>query len=324
MRILVTGGSGYIGTRLMQALAARDEVQEIVDVDLRPPALALDKVRYVSRSVTEDLRDLFTDRSRPVDVAMHLAWVLDPMRDRAKQREVCIGGSNRFLDGCVAGEVRQVLFMSSATAYGAHPDNTAPLEESAPLRSEYHFQYSAEKREAEGLFQRFAADRPGTLLQIARPCVVGGPHVSNFIFRAMDRAFNVCALGHDPHVQLIHEDDCAAALVAIVRSRRPGAFNVSSDDALRFREVSRLLGARVVPLPLPLMLRLADFGWRRGITALTEAPMEATWFFTYPWVVSNRRLREEAGFTPRYSAREVLASFVAARGRRATAPATQH
>lgn len=312
MRILVTGGSGYIGTRLMAQLAERPDVEEIVDVDIRPPREPIAKVRHVERSVTEDLRDIFQDPKRRVDIAMHLAWIVDPLRDPVKQREICIGGSNRFLDGCVAGDVRHVFFMSSATAYGANPRHARPVDESEPLRDEFHFQYSAEKREAEGLFRRFAADRPGTLLQIARPCVVGGPNVSNFIFRGMDKAITFRALGMDPEIQLVHEDDAAAALVAIVESKAPGAFNVAGDGAMTISEAGRRMGARVAPLPLPALLALAGFLWRRNL-GLVEAPAGFVYFVAYPWLVSNRRLKEELGFRFRHSTSETLDAFLHAR-----------
>jgi len=39
VRYLITGGSGYIGSRLTEILAARDDVEEIVALDVRPPAL---------------------------------------------------------------------------------------------------------------------------------------------------------------------------------------------------------------------------------------------------------------------------------------------
>ncbi len=144
MRYLITGGSGYTGTRFMEALAECEDTEEILDIDLRPPRTSSPKVRFVERSVTEDLRDLFTDSERPVDVAVHLAWNVDALRDAGVQRQICIGGTRRFLEGCAAGDVGHILFMSSATAYGAGPSHATPLAESEVPRDHHGFQYAAD------------------------------------------------------------------------------------------------------------------------------------------------------------------------------------
>lgn len=308
MRALITGGSGYIGSRVAALLAAREDVDEVIDVDVKPPASPHPKVRWVRRSVTEDLRDAFEG----VDVALHLAWVVDPMRDGLAQRAICIGGTQRFLDASHATGVAHVLFVSSATAYGASPAHSPPVDESEPLKDRHHMQYSAEKREAEGLFVRFAADHPGVLLQIARPCIVGGPNVSNFISRSSEKPLAMRVLGFDPLLQLVHEDDCAAALVAIVESRLPGAFNVAADGGATVGEVYRRHGARTLPLPLGVLWRLADASWERGWTSLGEVPPEFLWFVVHPWLASSRRLKEEVGFRFRYTAEQVLDAMVAA------------
>ena len=205
--------------------------------------------------------------------------------------------------------------MSSATAYGANPAHATPVDESEPLKSEHHFQYSAEKREAEGLCNRFAADRPGTLLQIVRPTVVGGPNVSNYIFRAMDKTVNFRPIGLNPEIQLVHEDDAAAALVAIVRSKLPGAFNLTGDGTMRLSDAYHRIGARVIPLPLGAMFAVADFAWKRGWSNVIEAPAAASYFVAYPWLISNRRLKTEVGFQPKYTTQETLDAFLAAKGR---------
>ncbi len=313
MRLLITGGSGYIGSRFMEAMAAHSEVEEIVDVDIERPVDALDKVRYVERSVTEDLTDLFTDSERPIDVAMHLAWNVDALRDPKRQRQVCIGGTRHFLEGCAAGGVKHVLYMSSATAYGADPAQTQAYDESEPPHDHHGFQYAAEKVEGEELCRSYASSRPGTLLQIVRPSVVGGPNVSNFIFRLMDRPVFFRPLGLDAPMQLVHEDDVAGALVAIVTSKAGGAFNIAPDDTLTVGESARISGARSMVLPFRLLYALNWLAWRLNLRQLAEAPATFLYFAAYPWLVSNRRLKEELGFTFRYGSRETLESYLATR-----------
>lgn len=313
MRLLITGGSGYIGSRFMTEMAARPEVEEIVDLDIQAPRDPHGKVRYVERSVTEDLTDLFTDPDAEVDVALHLAWTLQPLRDPKRQREICIGGTQRFLEGCAAGGVKHVLYMSSATAYGVAPGPAALLAESEPPRDHHGFQYAAEKAEGEQICRDFAAEHPGTLLQIVRPSVVGGPNVSNFIFRLLEKPLFFRPRGLDAEMQLVHEDDVAAALVAIVESKAEGAFNVAPDDSLTVSETARIGGARSVALPFGLLHAVSGLAWWLNVRQIIEAPASFLYFVAHPWLVSNRRLKDELGFEFRYGSRETLESYLAAR-----------
>lgn len=313
MRLLITGGSGYIASRFIETMAARPEVEEIVDLDVRAPASPTEKVRFVERSVTEDLRDLFTDPDRPIDVALHLAWNVDPLRDPRRQRQICIGGTRRFLEGCAAAEVKHLLYMSSATAYGAGPDHATPLVESEEPRDHRGNQYAAEKAEGEELCRRFVAERPGTLLQIVRPAIVGGPNASNFIFRWMEKPIFFLPRGLDPEIQFVHEDDVARALLAIVTAKAEGAWNVAPDDTLTVRRAVEIAGARSLTLPFGLLYALAGLAWKLDLRQVIESPAPFLNYLAYPWLVSNRRIREELGFEFRYGSQETLESFLAAR-----------
>ncbi len=313
MRLLITGGSGYIASRFIETMAGRPEVEEIVDLDLRPPASPPDKVRFVERSVTEDLRDLFTDPARPIDVALHLAWNVDPLRDPRRQRQTCIGGTRRFLEGCAAGAVKHLLFMSSATAYGAGPDHATPLAESEPPRDHRGNQYAAEKAEAEELCRRFAAERPGTLLQIVRPAIVGGPNASSFIFRWMEKPLFFLPRALDPEIQFVHEDDVARALSAIVDAKAEGAWNVAPDDTLTVRRAVGIAGARSLTLPFGVLYALAGVAWKLDLRQVIESPAPFLNYLAYPWLVDNRKIKQELGFEFRYRSQETLESFLAAR-----------
>lgn len=75
MKVLVTGASGNIGTRVTTALKAAPEVDEIVGLSRRRPDPVPDDLTWVSADLgTDDL----TDAVRGADVVVHLAWLLQP------------------------------------------------------------------------------------------------------------------------------------------------------------------------------------------------------------------------------------------------------
>ena len=93
MRYLITGGSGYIGSRLTELLAARDETEQIVNVDVRPPASPRPKTKFVRGDVRDRaaIRELL-EREQP-DALVHLAFLLNPIRDEARMYDIDVNGT---------------------------------------------------------------------------------------------------------------------------------------------------------------------------------------------------------------------------------------
>ena len=140
-RIAVTGASGYLGRLLVNRLARCEGVERVLAIDIRPLMGDIPQnVVYVKRDVTEPMADLLIKHR--IEAVAHLAFVIQPDRNAARASRVNVGGASSVLDACAAAEVRHVLYMSSATVYGAHADNPPMLTEDAPLRPVRGFQYS--------------------------------------------------------------------------------------------------------------------------------------------------------------------------------------
>ena len=102
MRYLITGGSGYIGTRLVQRLAEREETERVVIADIRPPTAFRPKVTYERL----DVRDAAAAREllagEQPDALVHLAFVLNPMHDERTMYEIDVGGTHNVLEAASA------------------------------------------------------------------------------------------------------------------------------------------------------------------------------------------------------------------------------
>ena len=141
-KVLVTGGAGFIGSHLVEALVKEDCQVRVLD-NLSTGTLAnLQKTADEIEFVKGDIRD----RARVekvlegVDVVFHQAAfvsVPDSMQDPESCFEINVGGTHQLLEAARRQCVRRVVIASSAAVYGDNPD--FPLRESASVggRSPY-------------------------------------------------------------------------------------------------------------------------------------------------------------------------------------------
>jgi UDP-glucose 4-epimerase len=317
VRYLITGGSGYIGSRLVDHLSGREQTEAIAIVDVRPPSSFRPKTTFASLDVRDrrGVRELL-ERERP-DCVVHLAFLLNPIHDEAAMYDVDVNGTHNVLEAAAAAGVRQMLVTSSTTAYGAFPDNPLPLTEDDPVRGAPDFSYARDKAEADRLCQLWAREHPDRLMTIVRPCVVFGPDVDNYIVRLWLRQPFRADFGlPDQPMQFVHVDDVAEALILLVEGRHAGVFNVAADGYLTVVEASDLIGLTPRRVPYKLFKRFVDGLWKARVT---EAPAGQLEFVIHPWVASNEKLKETTGWTPRWTSREVFELTMKAKGKLADA-----
>src|SRR5437660_1695808 len=312
MKYLITGGSGYIGSRLTELLSEREETDRIVNVDVRPPAATLPKVTFVSGDVrdSESIRDLL--EREEIDCLIHLAFILDPIRDEARMYDVDVNGTAAVLAAASAAEIDQMLVASSATAYGAFPDNPVPIAEDWPVRGVPDFEYARDKTETDRLCQLWAAEHPDRVMTIVRPCIVFGPGVDNYIVRAWTKQPFFPELASAQQVQYVHEDDVVEALDLLLAGRHGGPFNLAGDETMTWRECADLIGMPRRRAPLGLFRRFGALMWKLH---MAETPPGNLHFIVHPWIVSADKLKETTGWSPRYSSRETFEIAMRAHGK---------
>ncbi|RMF32903.1 MAG: NAD-dependent epimerase/dehydratase family protein [Chloroflexi bacterium] len=315
-RIAITGASGYIGQRLLARLEAEPAVEQVLALDIRPLPSPFPKVTFVEHDVTRPMEELFTTHG--VDTAVHLAFLVNPIHDRERERRINVGGTENFLAACHAAGVETLLMASSATVYGAWPDNPPLLPEESPLRGKPGFPYVEDKLALEALTARYAKEHPNCRVLITRAVVVAGPNVNNFLSRFLERPVMFVARGADPPVPLVHEDDVAEAKARLLLEAPAGAYNLSAPNPVRLREASRRAGTRVVALPPGLLYLLAGLAWKLRLRWLSEAPPAMLDYIRYPWTADGRKVTRVTGFRYRYDGPATLEAFLRQRmqGRR--------
>ena len=129
MKICVTGGSGFIGSHLVQKLL--DKGYDVSVLDLRKP---VQDVEWIRKDIRDDLGNVFSN----FDFVFHLA-ALANARKSSEDPKLCyemnIKGTLNVLNAALAGDVERVLLASSSWVCGAQEGDV--VNEMSPFRLDH-------------------------------------------------------------------------------------------------------------------------------------------------------------------------------------------
>jgi UDP-glucose 4-epimerase len=303
-RIAITGSSGYYGRKFIEYLRRVAPEVRILGVDIVAPTDGVPDEFQLIDVRSPKVRTVLGD-FRP-DTILHLAFVVNPIRDLQKMHEINVVGTQNIMEAVRAIRPRRFQLSSSATAYGAWPDNPVPIEESWPLRACGTLQYALDKVRIEEDVQKLAAELPEVAVSWTRPAVICGAGIKNYIIDVMlHYPIVILPNGRDVPLQFVHEQDLVAATWEILSRDARGAFNVAPPDWVGMVEVGRLTNRWAVSSPFWIMKSLAVIRWAMRFPHPNFPPGFAD-FFRYPWVVTPARLERELGFRFQHSSREIL------------------
>ena len=303
--IAITGVGGLLGRALVAELSRRGTVDRIIGLDVTDPQLGATATDAELRLL--DVRDpRMADALAGVDVLVHLAFQMDPIRDLDEMRSINLDGTRNVLEAARAARVARVVYLSSVVAYGAHADNDVPLTETSPLRGTPGFPYSEHKRDVEAWLWPWHAAGEGPALTVLRSAAVLGPGVQNFITRLLELPVLPVIDGRLPPLQFVHLDDVVGAIVHAIEHDLDGVFNVAPDGWLEHERIVGLVTRGTVEVSASLLERLVDRSLRLGVG---ELPPAIVGLFRHPWVLANDRLRA-TGWTPQRTNEEALLEAV--------------
>jgi UDP-glucose 4-epimerase len=313
MRYVITGGAGYIGSRLVDFLSRREDTEKIVVCDVAAPRGYVPKTEFERVDVRDrDSVRATLEQAKP-DALVHLAFILNPSHDEALMYDIDVNGTHNVLEAAAAAGTQQVLVTSSGVAYGAFPDNPVPLTEEHPVRGVSAFSYARDKTESDRVCQLWAATYPERTMTIVRPCIVFGPNVNNYLVRLWTKQpFTADPGTLDNDIQFVHEDDVVEAITELLVGGHGGAFNVAGDGLMTSRECAEMIGSPIRRMPERAYRGLARAMWN---VRLSEAPPGSVDFALYPWILSNEKVKRETGWSPRYTTRETFEITMRAHGK---------
>jgi nucleoside-diphosphate-sugar epimerase len=297
-RVLITGGSGYFGSVLADAVLARGDRVRVLD--LNPPSSNASHVEFVEGDVRD--RDTVQRACDGVDVVLHNVAQVPLARDRHLFWSVNMVGTAHVLLAARDAGVRKVVHTSSSAIFGIPERN--PVVETTPGRPLEA--YGRAKLQAEQLCHD-AADG-GLDVTIVRPRTIlghGRLGIMAVVFEFVAAGAPLYVLGTgDNRYQFVHANDLADACLRAADQPGASVYNIGTSEFGTMRETLEALtahagtGSKVRSLPkAPARLAMEAMG-RTGL-----AP-----FAPYHWLLYGESLwfdttkaRHELGWQPKHS-----------------------
>jgi nucleoside-diphosphate-sugar epimerase len=317
--VFVTGGSGFIGGRLLERLRAEGhEVRA-----LARSASSADRVRARgAEPVDGDLSDITAMRAgaEGCELAFHAAATLGDWGQRAEFEQGNVLGTGNALRACAQAGVRRFVHVGTEAALLAG-QALVDVDENAPLRPDSRALYSATKARAEEAVLQ--ANRDGFETIVVRPRFVWGRGDTTLLPTMVElvRGGRFAWIGGGRHrTSTTHVDNTVEGLVLGATRGRPGnAYFVTDGEPVVFREfVSELLATQGVAAPsrnIPVaaaavLASVGEAAWRLaplpGRPPLTRL---AFWLSALECTIRIDKAREQLAYAPVKSIADGLAEL---------------
>lgn len=223
-RVLITGISGHLAGKLARRLEEDPGVEYVVGIGLEEPSADLERTEYVRADIRNPLV-VKVLQTTEVDTVVHLNILATPQGagGRPQMKELNVIGTMQLLGACQRAEtVAKLVMKSSTNVYGADPRDPALFTEDMTARSEPRGGYTKDAVETERYARGFARRRSDVELTLLRFANFMGPEIDTPFTRYFSFPVVPTAMGYDPRLQFVHEDDAIEVLYRSVRESHPG------------------------------------------------------------------------------------------------------
>lgn len=281
-RILVTGGSGFVGRYVVDALAAVGH--EVHVVGRRRPAVTSGVVWHEVDLLDPAKLDVAVGRAKP-EAAIHLAWIATPgVFWNTVENLAWVEASLRLFRALSAVGARRVVFGSTCAEYDLSAGHCDEVR--TPLRPTTLYGTAKLAASSTVLAAAGALDLEVAIGRIFFPYGPGEPAeklVSATIRAILGGRRAACTEGTQRR-DYLEVSDVASALVALLRSDVHGAVNIGSGDAVPVAQIVSTIGSL---LGRPDLVGLGDI-----LTSPSDPPLIEA---------ATERLRSEVGWVPSVS-----------------------
>lgn len=328
-------GVGYVGEMLCDQLSQRDDVRQIIALDKEPQSdwcKSFPKLVYIQHNMADDGWQSEVAKYEP-DTVIHTAWQIRAMYGAAKEQwRWNVTGSDKVFDFAFnQPSVKKLIYFSTASSYGARPDNTFGhyFTEEEGFREDDYI-YANEKRVTEdNLLKKYEQakkeGKPVPQVTVVRPAAITGPRgrymrirfglqsalqgnlKGGFVNRLVTLLTSWVPATKGWVRQFIHEDDVNDIVLKFTFDQMPWeyeVFNITPTGEPVFAgDMAQAVRKKVLPIK-PWMARLAfGFFWHATRGRIPTCP--GSWrFYSFPVLMSGEKLAKV--YTCKYGSKDAF------------------
>lgn len=311
MKILVTGGTGFLGRRTVEQLVTDHDVRLLVR-----PTSSRDRFPASLEFAEGDVTDAasLVRASEGCDAVLHAAALVKILAPGPDFDRINVGGLDNVLAAAEANGIERLVYVSSFMALG--PTEHGPggrLDESAPVDDRTWINHYERTKTLSDRAARQAIDR-GVAMNVVYPGVIYGPgeltegniavrHVLDLAHKRLpallgspDRVWNYSFV-----------EDVAAGIVSVLEQAPAGeryvlgGENVTQGDF--YRTVEKVFGIETPGLRMPNALAKLSGAMMKGWAQLTGGTPQLTpdlvEVYQHDWALSSQKAADAFGYAPR-------------------------
>lgn len=315
MKAFVTGGTGFIGSHLVDSLIENRNIDEI-------RCLVRSREKWLTgKPYTKITGDLFSisilrKALEDIDILYHIAAIVKaPSMEEFKRANV--DATENIMRIARKAGVSKIIVLSSLAAAG--PSTDAPLTEEAPMMPVS--MYGKSKKQMEEMIHRIHT--PDLSVTILRPPAVYGPREDQIytFFKLMNK--RICPIvgdGKKPQISLVYVSDVIKGIELASSDETPGVhtYFLAGPEIYNWNQIKNVTSKVLGKKPLPLYIRPALVKRIAGAVETT-----AGIFGSYPvlnrekakemileWTCTSQKAKTELNYLPEISLEEGISRTI--------------
>lgn len=315
MKAFVTGGTGFIGSHLVDTLINNEAFSEIRCLIRNNEKWLKGKSFTRVKGNLDDL-SVLKKAVKDVDVIFHLAGrVKAPSYEELRHANV--DGTENLLRTAQKEDVPKIIVLSSLAAAG--PSQNGPVTEEDPMNPISN--YGKSKKQMEAKIHELADG--DTSISILRPPAVYGPRedqIYSFFKMVNKRICPIIGDGRRPRISMVYVGDVINGILKAAEDKRPGVntYFISGPSIYTWNEIrgttTKVLGKKALPIYVKPK-------YVKKIAGAVEKT--ASFFGVYPvlnrekakelileWTCSSDKAQQELDYSPQYSLGEGISRTI--------------